>query len=391
VRHEDYKKLKSDVKNKNFFNGYRVFSRVSYYLSFVGNFFSIFLAYFFISGIITKTILEPTESSANWIVAITIVILFTVELVKRFVFDKFSMESIKQKFMFKGPEIKVLTFFSACLIAASFYLSLNGAKQYADKDIEIEHKKESNIEVYEDSLKTHYGQKIAVVDSQVVVLRNANLEYDNRLKILDEKDEDLSVNTWQERQEKRRIQEERKSIRDDKDRNLEQMDKLEVKIKEIKKERDDEILKFKKKEEEKAVEQIEDNSGNPVRFLIFSTIIELVILFGIWFINYYKYRSIKEYEDLVAKNPKYKLFNQWNELLSIIYGSSSKLGDTLPYKTEMMKLLKANSFDFSAKELDDALKVFTHLGILKKKGNKKALSMGEEEAREMIKEHFKIE
>lgn len=391
MRHEDYKKLKNDVKNKNFFNGYRVFSRISYYLSFVGNFFSIFLAYFFINGIISKTIIDPGESSPTIVLSITILILFTVELVKRFVFDKFSMESIKQKFQFKGPEIKILTFFSACLIAASFYLSLNGAKQYADKNNEIENKKDVNIEIYEDSIKNQYSIKITDIDSQIIKLRESNLNYDKKLKKLDDRESELSVNTWQERQEKMRIQEERKLIRNDKDRNIKQIDKLDLKIKEIKKERNSEIEDYKKKEEELAVEKIEDNSNNPVRFLIFSTIIEFVILFGIWFINYYKHRSIKEYEELVAKDPKYKMFNQWNELITIIYNNNSKLGDTLPYKTEMMKLLKANSFDFSQKELDDALKVFTHLGILKKKGNKKSIALGEDAAREMIKEHFKIE
>ena len=159
----------------------------------------------------------------------------------------------------------------------------------------------------------------------------------------------------------------------------------------LKKKKKKNWLNSKKKQLAKADDKIEENADNPVRFLVFSTIIELVILFGIFFINYYKVRSLEEYEELVAKNPKYKMFNQWNELITMIFKKGTRLGDTLPYKTEMSKLIKANALDFSTKEIDDALKVFTHLGILKKKGNKKAISLGEDDARSMIKEHFKID
>lgn len=391
MRHNDYKNLKDEVKNKNFFNGYKVFSKLSYYLSFVGNFFSVFLAYFFINDVISQTVLDGAESSLTMVAAISLLILFTVELVKRFVFDKFSLEAIKQKFKFNNPEMNILSFFSLLLIAASFYLSLNGAKEYASKDKQIQENTEVVIDTYTDSLNIKYNKKTTVYEMDISKLREANLSYDDRLKMLDDKDENLSNDSWQDRQEKRRIKDERKSIRDDKDRNIEQMDKLEIKIKEVKTEKEIDLSKFEKKQLAKAGSKIEENADNPIRFLIFSTIIEFVILFGIFFINYYKVRSLEDYENLVAKNPKYKMFNQWNELLTMIYSKDTQLGDTLPYKTEMGKLIKANALDFSQKELDDALKVFTHLRILKKKGNKKAISLGEEDAREMIKEHFKID
>lgn len=391
MRHEDYKNLKEEVKNKDFFNGYAVFSNLAYYLSFVGNFFSIFLAYFFINNVITQTILDGQESSVTISLIISLIILLSVEAFKRFVFDKFSMEIIKQKFKFKGSEVTILSFFSACLIFASFYLSLNGAKEYANKDREIQATTEQAIDTYTDSLNVKYDKKTVLYEEEINKLRDANLSYDERLKMLDNKDENLSNDTWQDRQEKNRINDERKQIRNDKDRNIKQIDKLEAKINIVKGEKESELAKFEKKQLSKADDKIEENADNPIRFLVFSTIIEFVILFGIYFINYYKVRSLEEYEHLVAKDPKYKMFNQWNELITLLYNKGTRLGDTLPYKTEMMKLIKANALDFSQKELDDALKVFTHVGILKKKGNKKAISLGEEDSRELIKEHFKID
>lgn len=391
MKHSDYKNLKEEVKNKNFFNGWGVFSRLSYWASFVGNFFSIYLAYFFINNIIAQTILDGSGTTSLGVITISLVILLSVETVKRFVFDKFSMEMIKQKYKFISSELNILAFFSLLLIATSFYLSLNGAKEYASKDKEIVQNTETIIDTYTDSLNIKYNNKTVVYDTDISKLRAANLSYDDRLKMLDDKDEDLSVDTWQDRQEKRRINDERKQIRKDKDRNIEEIDKLDLKIKEVKAEKEVELAKFQKKQLAKADDKIEENSDNPTRFLVFSTTIELVILFGIWFINYYKVRSLEEYESLVSNNPKYRMFNQWNELLTVIYNRDTQLGDVLPYKTEMMKIIKANALDFSQKEIDDALKVFTHTRILKKKGNKKAISMGEEDARSAIREHFKID
>ena len=391
MQHEDYKNLREEVKNKNFFNGYKIFSQLSYYLSFVGNFFSVFLAFFFINDVISQTVLDGDTSSTMVVYGITLTILFTVELVKRFIFDKFSMEIIKEKFAFKGSELKILSFFSLLLIFASFYLSLNGAKEYASKDKQIQETTTSVIDVYEDSLNSKYGKKIELYETEITLLRTANLSYDDRLKMLDEKNNELTVDNWKDRQEKRRIETERKNIRKDKDRNIEQMEKIEIKIKDTRDLKETELSKYTLKQETKAVSKIEENADNPMRFLIFSTIIEFVILFGIFFINYYKVRSLEEYENLVAKDPRYKTFNQWNELITMIYTKDTRLGDVLPFKTEMNKLIKANSLDFSTKELEDALKIFTHLGVLKKKGNRKAISMGADDARSTIREHFKIE
>ena len=124
---------------------------------------------------------------------------------------------------------------------------------------------------------------------------------------------------------------------------------------------------------------------------MFSTVIEFIILFGVFFINYYQVRSLKDYEEKIKKDPRYKQFNQWNELITALYTSDTQIGDMLPFKTESMKLLKANALDISPKEYDDAMRMFTHLEILKKKGNKKAISLEEDEARIKIKDHFKID
>ena len=176
----------------------------------------------------------------------------------------------------------------------------------------------------------------------------------------------------------------------DKKDNLTTIDKNDVKIKNIIKARDSEILEYEEGLSIEVDKTIEKNSSNPFIFVVFSTVIELIILFGVYFINYFEVRSLKEYEEKTKKDPRYKLFSLWNGLATVLYSSGIQVGDTLPYKTEMMKLFKANSFEISSKDFDDALRMFTHLEILRKKGNKKAINLTVDEARDKIRYHFQI-
>jgi len=101
MKHEDFKKLKTNIQEKNFFNNYKVFSKLSNFLSYVGNLFSILFAYFFLYEIASSAVLEPTPTIMGLVMGGVILVLFTVELSKRFVFDKFSQSFIKDKFKFK--------------------------------------------------------------------------------------------------------------------------------------------------------------------------------------------------------------------------------------------------------------------------------------------------
>jgi heme/copper-type cytochrome/quinol oxidase subunit 3 len=391
MKHEEFKKLKNDIQEKNFFNNYRVFSKLSFFLSYVGNLFSILFAYFFLFEIASSAVLEPTPSTMNLVAGGVILVLFTVELSKRFIFDKFSQSFIKDKFRFKNPESKILGLISIGLIAVSFYFSLNGAQDYADKDDDLKKNVQTDVTVYKDSLTNKYATKITSYDDINKKLYTKNNQYDSIIALYEARYLELGTDSWQERQEKNRIKGILKEKKDDKKTNLAEIDKNEIKIKNLKKERDEEVALYESKQSEQADATIEKNKDNPFIFIMFSTVIEFVILFGVFFINYYQVRSLKEYEEKIKKDPRYKQFNLWNELITALYSSDTQIGDLLPYKAESMKLLKANNLDISSKEYDDAMRMFTHLEVLKKKGNKKAINLEEEEARIKIKDHFKID
>jgi hypothetical protein len=367
-----YQKLKGDVKDKGFYTKYKGLMKFMWYASFVANGFGILFAYFHLNKVIEQAV-DPTNSILLIsILTICVLILTGLEYLKRFVFNEFSAMWISNKFGFKGVEMGVLAFVSIFLIVVSFYLSVHGAAEYAAKSDTIKNQTEATIESKETDISNTYDKKIAVLDSTNMALAKLKMEYDGRAE---------SAATNRDKTYYRNQVKEQQAL----------IEKNEEKVKELKKERDAEIEKTATKITSKADETLKSNEGNSMRFLIFSTIIELFILIGIFFKNLFNIKSVREYEEISRKDPRYRNLVLYNGLIDIIYKKDSQIGDALPYKTEVAKMLKLNQVDLIGKDLDDTLKIFTHLGIVQLRGSKRILKMDKEEAKVAIKEYLKIE
>ena len=383
---EEFKKAKAEIKEKNFFNNYRGFSKLSYYLSWVGNGFSILFAYFFINNIIQQTITTHTATTDILAGVITVIILLTVELMKRFVFDKLTQNFIIDQFKLATTESRLLFFISICLIVTSFYFSLNGAEKYADKTDDISTKTENTIQMFSDTLDKKYAIKTATYDEQNKILFEQNQKLDADLSEYTKQYNNPDIS----KADARKLKSEIIRLSKQKESNLALIDKNESKIKEFTTLKDAEIKEYETKHNSLASKEQEKVSGNPMIFLVFSTVIEFLILFGIYFINYYKVRSVDDFEKKIAKDPKYKLYNLYSEMVNVMYKEDTNIGDAIPIKAQITKLLKSNSVDISNKDLDEALRVLTHLNIFKQKGNKKYFNADKNEANTLIKNHLKI-
>lgn len=383
-----FNKLDKELTKKDFYSEYNSASKILFYLSFVGNIFSIMFAYFFMYGILSSTVLKPTPNTVLLINIITFVILIGSEVTKRFVFDKFSKSVIKDRFTFKLPDSKILGFISLMLVSLSFYLSLNGAKVYSSKDDQIKENTEVVIDTYADSVKNVYMEKIHVYENDIRSLTERNLDNSTKIDDLTDKMNDLSIDTWQERVEKKNLKSEINNIRKDKDANISLIEKNEVKIKELKTELEAEITKYSDKVADKADKLIDENSSNPVRFLFFSILIEFIILLGIYFINYHKIRSHREQREKNSKNPEYKKYILYSNIIDIIYMNDGKIGDKLPVKNDLLKMLKIKGIMATEKELDEMLKMITHLGVVMRRGPKRSIIVEHSVAKDIIKKQF---
>ena len=382
---EEYEKLKSEESGRNFYNNYKGFAKMSNIISFVSQLFSILFAYFFINNLILSSFVESSPTLEYISMGVSIIILCSVELLKRNIFMRFTDVFIKEKVKFKETETKILAFVSILLISGSFYFSINGAHVYIDNKDKLKDKAESNVSVYSDSLSKKYEAKILYYENQNKILFEANQKYDSKMDGLNTKlSSDISL------REQKNISKEINQIRKDKESNNNLINQNDGKIKEIKTEKDAEISKYESKLNDKTKKKIEDTSSNPFIFFIFSTVIEFLILVGIYFINFFRIKSINDFENTIGKDPKYKAYNIWLKFVDSIYKNDNTIGSILPFKTELLKGIKANNIDLAPKELDDMIRIFTNLGILKKKGNRNVISTNKEDTALLIKEHFGI-
>ena len=157
----DFKQLEDKINNQNFNKGYKTINIVMTFLSYFGHIASIFLAYFILSKVLSGAM---TNNPVAVFIA-SVIILSGLELLKRDIFDKFSIQYLKAKAFTK--DVMPLFLLSIAIIGTSFYASISGAKEFSSKGQEIEVEKKETITKYKDSLTIVYGDKVKVVEQEI--------------------------------------------------------------------------------------------------------------------------------------------------------------------------------------------------------------------------------
>lgn len=373
------KKLEKEVKKKTFEESYGGISKLSSFLSILGNFASIGAAYFFMSVLFSGLI-----ENVIVVTSVTLIILVCIELIKRLIFDKFSLEFIRYKFDLLKPEVLILFVFSLGIIAVSFYSSLNGAQSFADRDSVIENELKEDVSIYEDSIRnTIYLPKIKIAEDNVANMRKEITEKDNELKLLNSK---LSEGGYLTRSERARISDLKKDI----EYNRGQLPIEENKVIELSKNMKEEIDLYKSTLTEDISGTKSDNKKNALIFVIFSTIVEFTILIGIFFTKYYKYRSFSDRKKRQDRDPKYQKWLLYNDVLEVIYMNEALVGDKLPTQKDIIEFCKMNEVYISRNELTDLFKLLNVLNIIKPRGAFKFIHKEKEEASEILAKYFKV-
>ena len=92
----EFKKLESSLKEMDFHNSFKNINKVMFALSVFGNISSIFLAYFLVNKIIGSAV----EDNPILTGIASVILLSGLELLKREIFEKFSLQYIKIKNLF---------------------------------------------------------------------------------------------------------------------------------------------------------------------------------------------------------------------------------------------------------------------------------------------------
>jgi hypothetical protein len=371
----EFKKLEEKIKEQDFNKSFKNINKVMFVLSIFGHFASIFLAYFLVSKILSGAITDNTI-----LVGVSSVILLGgLELLKREIFDKFSLQQIKIKSLF-SKDVLPLAIVSLVIVSISFYASIKGAAEFSSKSKEIEKEVTVDIKNYEDSLKALYSTKITEVESQIA---------NNKTKIEDKDKEQTQIESSERltSQQKNRV----KDLKSEKIELKEEIKSFEEKISLLNGELEKEVSDFEQQTKTEGEEKKSENEDNSLFFVIISTLIELVILTGVYFNEYYKFRSYDEFKKKIENDVNFQKWYNYNRVLDIIYNTDTKINDKLPSGKTLQDLCKVNGIILLNKDITDLNKLFNSLGIIKSSGSTKYISKSKENAQEILKNHFNID
>lgn len=369
----EFKELERKINNINFNQSYKNINVIMTILSYFGNLASIFLAYFFMSKVIAGGIENEVAVFFS-----SVVILSGIELLKRDIFDKFSVQYLKDKAFTKS--VLPLAVVSLLLISTSFYFSINGAHDFSNKSDKIEMEKDTTLQVYSDSLNTLYGGKIKLKEDEVLQIKGL-------ISGKDKEQTDIESQQPLSRQQRQRVSD----LKNEKNLLREDIVKIESDINTIKSERDSLIKKKETELSSKTDDKKKDNSKNSFLFVIISTVVELAILIGVYFNQYYKFRSYREYRERIEKDPNFQKWMLYEQILDIIYTEDTKMNQKLPSNKTIIDLCKVNGIIILPKDVTEFLKVVTGLGIVKVSGSAKYINKQKDLSMDSLRKHYGIE
>jgi hypothetical protein len=198
----EFQKLEESVKEQDFNKSFKNINKVMLYLSIFGHVASIFLAYFLVSKILSGAIIDnPILVGIS-----SIILLCGLELLKREIFDKFSLQQIKYKSITRS-DVLPLMIVSIVIVSISFYSSIKGAQEFSSKSKEIDTQVETNVKSYEDSLRL-------ISKNEADKLKLKIEKIDEKVDEKDKEQTELSNSTDLTRLQKNRIKDLKSQIRD---------------------------------------------------------------------------------------------------------------------------------------------------------------------------------
>lgn len=360
---EKFKELEKKINGQNFNQSYKTINIVLTVLSYFGHIASIFLAYFMLSKVIEGAM------TGNIIVAgiASVILLAGLELTKRDLFDKLSIGYLKNKGLTK--DVLPLFFISLTIISLSFYASIKGAGEFSSKSDEIEVKGKETIKIYNDSLTKLYNGQITGLEDSF-------------------KSKDELLNNLQTLAATQRLSKDQRTTISD----------LSTQKKDIQQQVTDKKneLATKIKEHEtdittEAAGKKEDNSKNSLMFVIISSLIELTILAGVFFNEYYKFRSYNEFRNKIEKDPNYQKWLLYDEILKVIFTEDTKINQKLPSNKSIIDMCKANSLFVLPRDIIDFIRLLNSINIIRTSGSAKYFGKQRDVAFETLRRHFNIE
>jgi hypothetical protein len=377
---DEFEKLEKKINKQNFHESYKTLKLVMVALSYFGHIASIFLAFFMLSNILLGVM-----DNKPVVYVVTVIVLSAIELLKRDIFHKYSILYLKLRAFTK--DVLPLFFLSITIIGISFYSSIKGASEYSSKSDKIEQDSEKIIKKTQDSIKGIYDTRINDKVNEISLLeKDVNSLRDQQRQL-----NDLALTGSLTKEQKRLLSLLPKQISEAEKQNKDVISGKKDELEKIKGDLTDETEKAVKKIKGDVFKQKKDNSKNSVAFIIFSTIIEISILAGVYFKDYYDVRSHREKKNELEKDGSYQKWRVYKQILEIIYTEDTKVNQKLPSGKGIIDNCKVNDVIILPKDITNFLKTMTSLGIIKVSGSTRYFAKERSLAFEALNKHFNIE
>lgn len=365
-----YDELRQKIHTKDFEGRNKSLDKWLFTLSFLGNLGSIFFAYFLVFPALDKAIslnLISGGLGAFLATLITILILVSFETIKRILIKNFSFELVKNNNPILGGKILGWFIFSVGVIGLSFYLSLNGAKNFASTSKQKNEIAELNLQTQIDSITNMYNERknTYVLDNEE--LRNVTSELRKTLAetpinyVTARRDYQISI-----------------------DKNVETIRVNQEKIDVLDNELKLEVDKLKDSLESTADKNKKEDFNNIILFILISTSIEILIIVGVYFREFYEYNLYIANQNRLER--VYQKRDRYRAMLTYIYkeGKASH-GDRIMAASKLVELVEENTTIPDAKKfVDGFLHDMENLDVFIIQGKRRTINAGYQDALNVV-------
>ena len=348
-----YEKIRKKVIEHGFESKYKNLDKWLFGSSFFGNVGSIFFAYFLVFPALDKAITTnlTTGKLGTFLgVVSTIVILTLFEYIKRIVLKNLSFDIVKKEV----AKSMLWLVFSVAIIGASAWFSIKGAVNFASTAQKHEVVMDTTYDARIDSVHALYNAKIRPYQVDNDTLRNINIQMRNKLL-----ETPINyVNT-------------RKGYNDIINDNLKVIADNEEIINNF---LEDKLVILDKLVKEKTTALSEYNKvveSDQLLFFIIAFSIEIIIILGIYFREYYDFHIYLIHENELEQ--AYRKVNNYKILLNFIFKNGEvKVGDQVMAASKLKELIKESAnIPNPNKFVETFITEITYIGIIRLDGRKR--------------------
>lgn len=370
---ENLKKVKKKREQSDFISDYAIFNKAAIAMSYLGNLFAIYLSFFYIKYDVLDSAIG--DEAANWaIIVASVSFLSLFELMKRLLFNQTCKEFIRTNLKKIKITQYIVSVLSLILVSGSVYFTIQGAQDIASKEEVIETKKTANIDSLTQKIDSVYAdKKTNYLKRREMYLKKAEIEASKM---------EGQRNQWLFNIAAAGFEKANKEV-----------EKVNDKLNEIDSLRKAEIKQVIGDIEKNTESEKEENEEKVWKFILISALIELFIISGILFKNYYSEKSYNIMMDKMKRDPVISNYLLYMELLDIIFKQGkARLGDNVITNPEFYNIIESKGI-LKGKESEQKgtqfIQTLYYLEVIEQRGGHRTFLCEYEEAKERMVDNFK--